>query len=166
MASCAATARNGLTLALLAAAVPPPSHLLYCPCAVLYGTPDVLLAPQRAHGRPRSLWLACKHRCTALRLVRKHVCTARVPQVLKRAGLKYEKVYTHANNHAGYYPGASTIDFKLLFDPTSGTILGAQVGDLDIVIAIAGMHACVLCFSTLSHRYKLGWHARAASLGL
>jgi hypothetical protein len=26
-------------------------------------------------------------------------------------------VYIHSNNHAGYYPGAKTIDLKLLFDP-------------------------------------------------
>jgi len=27
------------------------------------------------------------------------------------------QVYVHTNNHAGYYPGAKTIDLKLLFDP-------------------------------------------------
>jgi hypothetical protein len=27
------------------------------------------------------------------------------------------QVYIHSNNHAGYYPGAKTIDLKLLFDP-------------------------------------------------
>ncbi|GBF95266.1 hypothetical protein Rsub_08297 [Raphidocelis subcapitata] len=47
-------------------------------------------------------------------------------KALKRAGLAYAKVYTHANQHAGYYPGASTIDFKLLFDPKDGAILGCQ----------------------------------------
>ncbi|KIZ05075.1 FAD-dependent pyridine nucleotide-disulfide oxidoreductase [Monoraphidium neglectum] len=47
-------------------------------------------------------------------------------KTLKRLGRPYVKVYTHANNHAGYYPGASTIDFKLLFDPKDGLILGCQ----------------------------------------
>jgi hypothetical protein len=27
------------------------------------------------------------------------------------------QVYIHSNNHAGYYPGAKTVDLKLLFDP-------------------------------------------------
>jgi len=38
----------------------------------------------------------------------------------------YEAIYTSEASHAGYYPGASDIHFKLLFDPDDGTILGAQ----------------------------------------
>lgn len=45
---------------------------------------------------------------------------------LRRAGLAYEKAYIHPLNHAGYYPGAETIDLKLLFDPADGRVLGAQ----------------------------------------
>ncbi len=45
---------------------------------------------------------------------------------LKRAGKRYEKIYVHPAHHAGYYPGASQISLKLLFDPESGKILGAQ----------------------------------------
>lgn len=45
---------------------------------------------------------------------------------LKRLGRTYEKVYVHPANHAGYYPGATPISLKLLFDPESGNILGAQ----------------------------------------
>ena len=45
---------------------------------------------------------------------------------LKREGIKYEKVYVHPANHAGYYPGASQISLKVLFDPGNGKILGAQ----------------------------------------
>ncbi len=45
---------------------------------------------------------------------------------LKRAGINYEKIYVHPANHAGYYPGATQISLKLLFDPDTGKILGAQ----------------------------------------
>ncbi len=45
---------------------------------------------------------------------------------IKNSGIKYEKVYAHPNNHAGYYPGAATISMKLLFEVPSGKILGAQ----------------------------------------
>ena len=45
---------------------------------------------------------------------------------LDEAGRAYEAVYTSQPNHAEYYPGASEIDFKLLFDPDDGTLLGAQ----------------------------------------
>jgi NADPH-dependent 2,4-dienoyl-CoA reductase/sulfur reductase-like enzyme/peroxiredoxin family protein/rhodanese-related sulfurtransferase/TusA-related sulfurtransferase len=47
-------------------------------------------------------------------------------KALKRAGLAYEKVYVHPANHAGYYPGATQISLKLLFDPQNGKVLGAQ----------------------------------------
>jgi len=45
---------------------------------------------------------------------------------LDKAGQAYEAVYTSQPNHAEYYPGASEIDFKLLFDPDDGTLFGAQ----------------------------------------
>jgi NADPH-dependent 2,4-dienoyl-CoA reductase/sulfur reductase-like enzyme/rhodanese-related sulfurtransferase len=45
---------------------------------------------------------------------------------LLRLGRAYQKVYLHPANHAGYYPGAERMSLKLLFDPTSGAILGAQ----------------------------------------
>ncbi len=47
-------------------------------------------------------------------------------KVLKRLGRPHRKAYIHANNHAGYYPGARPITLKILFDPTDGRILGAQ----------------------------------------
>lgn len=50
---------------------------------------------------------------------------------LKRMGRGYEKVYVHPANHASYYPGASQISLKLLFDPDNGAILGAQAVGAD-----------------------------------
>ncbi|MGI9275201.1 MAG: FAD-dependent oxidoreductase [Endozoicomonas sp.] len=46
-------------------------------------------------------------------------------KALKKAGMVYDKVYVHSNNHAGYYPGACKVSMKLLFDP-KGSVLGAQ----------------------------------------
>jgi len=45
---------------------------------------------------------------------------------LKRAGIRYDKVYVHPACHATYYPGASPVSLKLLYDPEDGKILGAQ----------------------------------------
>ncbi len=45
----------------------------------------------------------------------------------QRNGISYEKVYTHSYNHAGYYPGATMMSIKLLFSPTDGKVLGAQI---------------------------------------
>lgn len=48
-------------------------------------------------------------------------------KVLQRAGITdYEKLYLHAGNHAGYYPGAEKIHLKLIFRTTDGRVLGAQ----------------------------------------
>jgi NADPH-dependent 2,4-dienoyl-CoA reductase/sulfur reductase-like enzyme/rhodanese-related sulfurtransferase len=47
-------------------------------------------------------------------------------KVLRRAGRAYRKIYVHANNHAGYFPGAEPIALKVLFDPEGGQLLGAQ----------------------------------------
>lgn len=47
-------------------------------------------------------------------------------KILKRMNMFYEKVYIHPNHHASYYPGAVPMSMKLLFDPKSGKILGAQ----------------------------------------
>ncbi len=49
----------------------------------------------------------------------------------KRAGLAFEKVYVHAASHATYYPGAAPLSIKLLFDPQSGKVLGAQAVGAD-----------------------------------
>lgn len=45
---------------------------------------------------------------------------------LQRAGRTYKKIYIHPNDHAGYYPGATQMTLKLLFNPDDGTIWGAQ----------------------------------------
>ena len=47
-------------------------------------------------------------------------------KVLRRTNRPYRKVYVHPANHAGYYPGAEAMSLKVLFDPASGRILGAQ----------------------------------------
>lgn len=45
---------------------------------------------------------------------------------LKMAGKTYKAVHVTANDHAGYFPGATSIYLKLLFSPEDGTIYGAQ----------------------------------------
>jgi NADPH-dependent 2,4-dienoyl-CoA reductase/sulfur reductase-like enzyme/rhodanese-related sulfurtransferase len=47
-------------------------------------------------------------------------------KALAAGSLPYQAIHTHPRNHAGYYPGGETISLKLLFDPTSGRIYGAQ----------------------------------------
>ncbi|MCF8777931.1 FAD-dependent oxidoreductase [Vibrio sp. IRLE0018] len=52
--------------------------------------------------------------------------TGKNEKQLKRDGIDYEKVYVHTASHASYYPGAEIVSFKMLFDPKTGKIFGAQ----------------------------------------
>ncbi|WCP68764.1 FAD-dependent oxidoreductase [Vibrio tubiashii] len=52
--------------------------------------------------------------------------TGKNEKQLKREGIDYEKVYVHTASHASYYPGAEIVTFKMLFDPKTGKIFGAQ----------------------------------------
>lgn len=52
-------------------------------------------------------------------------------KILKRLGKNYEVVHIHPNSHAGYYPGAAPISFKLIFDKETGKIFGAQAVGAD-----------------------------------
>ncbi len=38
----------------------------------------------------------------------------------------HQAIHLHPNSHAGYYPDAKQMTLKLIFDPTTGEILGAQ----------------------------------------
>lgn len=45
---------------------------------------------------------------------------------LRATGHPYRAIHTHPANHAGYYPGSQPMALKLLIDPDTDTILGAQ----------------------------------------
>jgi len=45
---------------------------------------------------------------------------------LAARGRSFQAIHTHPGSHAGYYPGSEQMALKLLFDPKSGEILGAQ----------------------------------------
>ena len=56
-------------------------------------------------------------------------------KTLKRLGKKYGEdylvAYAHNNNHAGYYPGSSKINMKIIFEKEGGKILGVQAVGMD-----------------------------------
>lgn len=47
-------------------------------------------------------------------------------RVVKQLGLDYQVVHVSGKDHAGYYPGASDLTLKVVFEPKSGKIYGAQ----------------------------------------
>ncbi len=46
---------------------------------------------------------------------------------LRTAGRPFRAIHSHPFDHATYYPGATRMAAKLIFDPHDGTILGAQI---------------------------------------
>ncbi len=46
---------------------------------------------------------------------------------LRAAGRPYRAIHSHPFDHATYYPGATRMAAKLIFDPDDGAILGAQI---------------------------------------
>jgi NADPH-dependent 2,4-dienoyl-CoA reductase/sulfur reductase-like enzyme/rhodanese-related sulfurtransferase len=49
---------------------------------------------------------------------------------LRSAGRAYRTITVNDNQHAGYFPGAKQVMLKLLWDPVTGRVLGAQVTGL------------------------------------
>ena len=52
-------------------------------------------------------------------------------QQAKANGIEYEKVILTQNSHAGYYPGATAMTVKLIFEKETYKILGAQIVGYD-----------------------------------
>ncbi len=50
---------------------------------------------------------------------------------LAATGRKFLAIHSHPNSHAGYYPGAKQMSIKLLVDPMTQEILGAQAVGTD-----------------------------------
>jgi NADPH-dependent 2,4-dienoyl-CoA reductase/sulfur reductase-like enzyme/rhodanese-related sulfurtransferase len=46
---------------------------------------------------------------------------------LAASGRPHRVVHTHPSSHAGYYPGAEQMSMKLLIDPETDALLGAQI---------------------------------------
>ena len=44
----------------------------------------------------------------------------------QRMGITHKVIHLHPSSHAGYYPGAERVSLKVLFDPETGKLLGAQ----------------------------------------
>src|SRR5690606_38359758 len=48
-------------------------------------------------------------------------------KTLKALEMPYVASIIHAGNHAGYYPGAEVMSIKIVFDPETGKLFGAQI---------------------------------------
>ena len=74
--------------------------------------------------------------------------------------LPVQAIHAHRNNHASYYPGATNIDFKLVYNPETLEILGAQaIGQdgtekrIDVIATAIKLKAKVTQLSDLELAY-------------
>jgi NADPH-dependent 2,4-dienoyl-CoA reductase/sulfur reductase-like enzyme/rhodanese-related sulfurtransferase len=48
------------------------------------------------------------------------------PSKARAKGIPHQVIHIHPGSHAGYYPGAKRISMLVVFEPTTGKLLGAQ----------------------------------------
>ena len=84
---------------------------------------------------------------------------------LQAAGRPYQTVTVNDNHHASYYPGAKPLTLKILWEPESGRLLGAQASGfagvdkrLDVLATaiVAGMTVEDLCHLELAYAPPFG----------
>lgn len=63
----------------------------------------------------------------------------------KKLGYDVDRVIIHPNDHAGYYPGAQRMHLQLIYDRSSGRVLGAQA------LGGAGVDKRIDVIATLIH---------------
>lgn len=81
-------------------------------------------------------------------------------KALKAEGIACESWIIHASSHAGYYPNAQGLSLKILFDPKSGKIQGAQaVGSdgvdkrIDVIAGVLRSGGTVHDLAEFEHAY-------------
>lgn len=84
---------------------------------------------------------------------------------LQAAGRPYQTVTVNDSHHASYYPGAKPLTLKIIWDPDSGRLLGAQASGfegidkrLDVLATaiVAGMTVEDLCHLELAYAPPFG----------
>lgn len=80
-------------------------------------------------------------------------------KTLSRLNIPYKAILVHPNNHAGYYPGASQITLKLIFND-EGKILGAQAlghegveKRIDVIAAVLRMGGTIYDLTEMELSY-------------
>lgn len=88
------------------------------------------IAAAHAMGRPDTMRDNCYRGSQGTAIVRVFDrtagCTGASERMLRRLGTPYLTATVHPAHHAGYYPGAEGMTLKVIFDPSSGRLLGAQ----------------------------------------
>ncbi|MEL3911062.1 MAG: FAD-dependent oxidoreductase, partial [Treponema sp.] len=81
-------------------------------------------------------------------------------KALQNAGLPYKQAVTHSMHHASYYPNASLLTLKILYNPETGMLWGAQgVGTegvdkrIDVLAAYIKKRGSIADLAEFEHAY-------------
>lgn len=87
-------------------------------------------------------------------------CTGLSEKACDRDHLQHQAVIVHPSSHAGYYPEAKPFSLKVVFDPGTGKLLGAQaVGyegvdkRIDVIAAFLSLGAGIEALARFEHAY-------------
>jgi NADPH-dependent 2,4-dienoyl-CoA reductase/sulfur reductase-like enzyme/peroxiredoxin family protein/rhodanese-related sulfurtransferase/TusA-related sulfurtransferase len=87
-------------------------------------------------------------------------CTGLSEKACERDSIAHDAVIVHPSSHAGYYPEAKPLSLKVVFEPGSGKLLGAQaVGyegvdkRIDVIAAFLSVGAGVEALARFEHAY-------------
>jgi len=82
-------------------------------------------------------------------------------KILIREGIPYLTSITHHSSHAGYYPGALPMSIKVIFSPTDGRLLGAQIVGYEGVDKRIDLLAATIKYNGTVHNLQEFEHAYA-----
>ena len=81
-------------------------------------------------------------------------------KVLKREGVPYVASIIHGSSHAGYYPGAMPLTLKIVFNPETGKLYGAQIVGyegvdkrIDLIATVLQQGGTIYDLEEIEHAY-------------
>ena len=81
-------------------------------------------------------------------------------KLLEREGMPFLSAITHSSSHAGYYPNAIPLSIKILFSPSDGRLLGAQIVGyegvdkrIDLFASVLGRGGTIQDLQEIEHAY-------------
>lgn len=86
--------------------------------------------------------------------------TGMAAKTLKKEGIEYISSIIHGSSHAGYYPGAMPYTLKILFQPKTGKLFGAQMigyegvdKRIDLVATVLMKNGTIYDLQEIEHAY-------------
>lgn len=86
--------------------------------------------------------------------------TGLAAKALKREGIDYISSIIHGSSHAGYYPGAMPYTLKILFQPKTGKLYGAQMigydgvdKRIDLIATVLMKNGTIYDLQEIEHAY-------------